>query len=152
MALASPVFKAMLQNDFREGYELRSTGRVEMSLPEDNPALLEILLNIIHGRSKLVPAGLCLEQLQDLSLLVDKYGCSNIVQVYAQAWFAQVEATAPEEPGPMFIVWLNMAWVFKLRPLFKQLTKIAILASCGKLQMPSQANFHLPDRVLGECC
>ncbi|PVH85238.1 hypothetical protein DL98DRAFT_583833 [Cadophora sp. DSE1049] len=148
MIFVSPVFKAMLQSNMREGCELQSTGRVEVPLPEDNPAALEILLNIIHGRSKLVPAVLYPDKLQDISMLVDNYEISEIVQIYAQAWFRQLDAIVPNEPGPVLISWLSMAWVFKLRNLFLRLTKIAILGSRRRLEMPPEWIIHLPEIVL----
>jgi hypothetical protein len=52
MILASSVFAAMLKVDYKEGSTLESKGKVEISLPDEEPDLFAILLNIIHGRTK----------------------------------------------------------------------------------------------------
>ena len=62
MMLVSPVFKAMLQaSTFKEGQKLSAAGKVEVPLPEDDSTAFEVVLNIIHGRNKLVPRVLSLE-------------------------------------------------------------------------------------------
>ncbi|KAF7920654.1 hypothetical protein BELL_0335g00090 [Botrytis elliptica] len=45
MCLASPVFKAMLQHsNFKEGRELASVGKIEISLPDDDPDAFAVLM------------------------------------------------------------------------------------------------------------
>lgn len=56
MMLASPVFRAMLRPDtFKEGQTLQAAGKLEVSLPDDDPVALVVLLNIIHGQTRKVP-------------------------------------------------------------------------------------------------
>ncbi|KAL8907443.1 MAG: hypothetical protein Q9207_001413 [Kuettlingeria erythrocarpa] len=52
LILASPVFKRMLQISFKEGQQLSSQGHTELPLPDDNPAALLVLLNLIHGNTR----------------------------------------------------------------------------------------------------
>lgn len=61
LMLASPVFKAMFKHNFLEGETLRSTGKVEVSLPDDDRSAMEIILNIIHGRVRQVPREITLD-------------------------------------------------------------------------------------------
>ncbi len=52
LTLASPVFDRLLKGEFAESCRLKSVGTTEVRLPRDNPQALQILLNIIHSRSK----------------------------------------------------------------------------------------------------
>jgi hypothetical protein len=54
LMLASSVFRAMFQGEFKEGNALRSTGSVEKELHDDHPEALLILMDIIHGRTRRV--------------------------------------------------------------------------------------------------
>jgi len=73
MILASPVFTAMLKVDYKEGSTLEQKGMVEIVLPDEEPDSFNILLNIIHGRTKKVPRRIDLVQLTKLSTLVGKH-------------------------------------------------------------------------------
>jgi hypothetical protein len=51
MMVCSPVFRAMLQHgNFKEGQALRSSDVAEVPLPDDDPDMFIILLNIVHLR------------------------------------------------------------------------------------------------------
>lgn len=71
--LSSPVFKAMFQPGFLEGGLLRSRDQAEVELPDDNPEAFEILMNVLHGRSRQVPDRIGFALLADLAVLADKY-------------------------------------------------------------------------------
>ena len=63
LRLASPVFKALLQTGFIEGDQLRANGSLELTLPDDDPDAMLVLLNIIHGYFRNVPHSFNLGQL-----------------------------------------------------------------------------------------
>lgn len=67
LKLASPVFKAMLQsNRFMEGQTLKTTGKVEIALPDDDAESVELLMNIVHNRSKRIPRQINVESLSQV--------------------------------------------------------------------------------------
>jgi hypothetical protein len=54
LILASPYFRSMLQSNFKEGMNLRTTRATEIWLISGHPVALLILLNIIHGHTRRV--------------------------------------------------------------------------------------------------
>lgn len=86
LSLASVVFQKMLQGNFRESTTLKSTGRVDIPLPSDDPEALTILLNICHLRMSKVPLTVLLPTLAQLACLVDKYGFHEAVVPFSIGW------------------------------------------------------------------
>ncbi|KAI9048631.1 hypothetical protein LZ554_007463 [Drepanopeziza brunnea f. sp. 'monogermtubi'] len=150
LSLASPVFKAMLQGSFRESQILHSTGKVEVPLPEDNPAHFEILLNLIHGRPKRVPTEVDLVTLTGLAILVDKYQLADVVDLYKSLWAQNLKDTFPEiyMSNMEMLSWLTFAWVFKLPEEFQTVTKTASQMCSGKMRIPQGLNLPIPDELL----
>ena len=78
MCLASPVWRAMLdpKGHFLEAH---SSDR-KVSLPDDNPEALLLLLNIIHLQFLKVPQTLPTEELYEVAVLFDKYHTVTVVR------------------------------------------------------------------------
>lgn len=84
MMLASPFFKAMLKGGvFKEGRKLKSNGKVEVPLPDDNPDHFRAILDIIHGRNRQVPRTMDLVSLVEVSILVDNYQKAEAVESFS---------------------------------------------------------------------
>ena len=150
MMLASPVWKAMLQHsNFKEGEQLRSKGKVEVPLPDDDPTAFELLLNIIHGRVRQVPRQVTLETVASLGVLVDKYQMQEVVELHVELWMPALRSKLPGRLTEDYLQWLSISWVFKLRAEFKILTRIAIRESSCKLSGSKENSFLVPDTVLG---
>lgn len=153
LMLASPVFNAMFKHDFLEGDTLRSKGRVEVALPDDDTKAMEVILNIVHGRVRQVPREVTLEVLTALSILVDKYQMHEVVELYVEIWMVHLKPRVPKFFSPEFYKWLSIAWVFKLEAEFKHLTWIAIRESAGTrpiLQPMPDPSFPISEAVLGK--
>jgi hypothetical protein len=87
MTLASPVFKAMLATGgFKEGLGRNAAGQLEVELSEDDQAVMIIVLNIIHGRNRVVPKRIDLNMLTNLAILVDKYQMVEAVESFSEFW------------------------------------------------------------------
>lgn len=126
MMLASPVFKAMLTHSFQEGDTLRSTGEVEIPLPDDDPAVFTIILDIIHGRGRRVPRVVPLKLLALLSIVVDKYQLLEPVAVFSDVWINEaVEKLSAEKPAG-WLLWLSISWVFRDAARFMQVTDLVL--------------------------
>lgn len=89
MSLASPVFKAMLTHPFQEVDALRNHGKVDIQLPEDDPVVFTIILDIIHGRGKRVPRVVPLPLLSRIAAAVDKYQLQEPGAVFADTWLSE---------------------------------------------------------------
>ncbi|KAK3680799.1 hypothetical protein LTR37_021055 [Vermiconidia calcicola] len=89
LTLASDVFSAMLSPRFREGDALmlsNSPTPLEISLFDDSPTGMRVLLNVPHHRP--TPKRLIFQELIAVATLVDKYNCRHIFQAISTAWIA----------------------------------------------------------------
>ncbi|CZR60553.1 uncharacterized protein PAC_10449 [Phialocephala subalpina] len=137
MMLASPVFKAMLTGSFQEGETLRATGKVEVPLPDDNPIVFTILLDIIHGRGRRVPRKVPLKLLALLSIAVDKYQLQESAGAFSDSW---IDGADPPHLGrmPNCFMWLSISWVFHDSERFSLAADFLIRCCTG----------HAPDKYL----
>ncbi|KAG8627849.1 hypothetical protein KVT40_003722 [Elsinoe batatas] len=83
---ASPVFQAMFSNHFEEGQQLSTAAPKPVSLPEDDPRSVEILLYVMHYH----PAAKDMETEEGAAFaqLCDKYGCVESMGSYMNSWLA----------------------------------------------------------------
>ncbi|RDW58019.1 hypothetical protein BP6252_13430 [Coleophoma cylindrospora] len=133
MMLASPVFKAMLRPNFREGETLRATGQATIPLPEDHLDAFVILLDIIHGRSKKIPRVVPFEMLLSLAILIDKYRLHELTRFFAEIWLDAVKEDIPTEMTRELVPWLVIAWVFGRADEFRNITRILERESQGRV-------------------
>ncbi|RDW91135.1 hypothetical protein BP5796_02300 [Coleophoma crateriformis] len=133
MMLASPVFKAMLRPNFREGETLRATGQVTIPLPEDHLDAFVILLDIIHGRSKKIPRVVRFEMLLSLAILIDKYRLHELTRFFAEIWLDAVKDDIPTEMTRELVPWLVITWVFGRADEFRNITRILERESQGRV-------------------
>ena len=127
MILASRNFRDMLGNDnFKEGQTLRSEGKLDVPLPEDDPDAFIILLSIVHTHTRKVPRYVTLATLTSLAILVDKYSLLEAVELFSDLWIDNVK---DEEPMPESFTddvpsWLVISWVFQKPEVFKAMFRI----------------------------
>ncbi|KAH7420007.1 hypothetical protein BKA64DRAFT_752560 [Cadophora sp. MPI-SDFR-AT-0126] len=155
LAMASPVFKAMIAHGFAEGEALRAHGKVEIPLPGDDSADMTILLDIIHGRSRRVPREVSMTLLALLAIAVDKYLLQEVSEVYSDIWIDSFKdefddfMTAFDEASDLSIqlMWLTISWVFRNPVKFKTATKNLIK---NKISCESEVETRVPgtDQVL----
>ena len=135
LTLASPVFKAMFQIEFKEGQQLSSHGHVELALPEDNPMALLVLLNLIHGKFRVVPRKLSLWMLTKLAILVDKYEILESTELLLNLWFEEFESNTASSITDDLLPLMCVSWVFKRSSIFKEVTQRAQLESKDILEV-----------------
>jgi hypothetical protein len=149
MMLASRVFKVMLSNTFSEGRTLRSTGKLELPLPDDDHVAFEILLKIIHGRLRSVPLQVNLLLLSRIAIMVDKYELLEGVVVFSDMWIKRLQKTVPTSLTADLPPWLFISRVYSKPSIFSKLTKILQLESTGRLGESELASFPLPTSIIG---
>lgn len=84
---------------FREGIQRNAAGQLEVDLPEDDQSIMFIVLNIIHGRNRLVPKHADLEILTKLAILVDKYQMVEAVESFSSPWINDLVTKKPLPTG-----------------------------------------------------
>lgn len=124
---ASPVFKAMLGLDFREGNQLAQSGVVEIPLPDDDVAAMEIVLNVIHGRNDAVPKTLGTAEFLQVAIVGDKYDCLGHLSFAVIVWLCRLNPTDPK------MLWELTATTLLLRDAnaFKLITAAFIMRNAG---------------------
>jgi hypothetical protein len=131
LCTSSPVFRAMLgpNSQFKEASELRKCSvesPYELSLKDDYPHALTVVLLALHCRCEMVPVDLTFRNLLELAIICDKYDCRGGVLPWVETW------TAPWKPFILtdgYEEWLFVAWVFGIKEGFEKLSRKVILES-----------------------
>ena len=134
LMLASPVLKTMLRPSFREGQELLNTGRLELSLDDDDPVALLIFLNIIHGRNRNVPKCVDLKTFTHIAIFADKYECKDAFLLLIDPWCDALKETIPEAFNETLLSWMCISRIFGRSTELRQLTRIAIVQTTEKME------------------
>jgi hypothetical protein len=151
LILASPVFKAMLQGEFKESLKLRETGELELLLPDDDPDVFLILLNILHHRMKKVPRLVSLVRLTELAILVDKYQMQESVEVFSDMWIDGLKGQKGDVPESLtqdVLPWLCISWVFRKEKPFQKVTKILMHESDEDMGGEELQDLPIPDLII----
>ena len=92
LCLASPVFRAMLgaKSKFKESKDLqeKKCGEppLEITLGDDDPKALAIILRIIHHQPSYVPESLSEQNLWQIAILLDKYDLREATKFWIDLW------------------------------------------------------------------
>ncbi|KUJ15816.1 uncharacterized protein LY89DRAFT_783085 [Mollisia scopiformis] len=148
MMLASPVFKAMLTNSFQEGNALREAGKVDIPLPDDDPVVFTIILDIIHNRGRRVPKVVPLKLLALLSAVVDKYQIQEPVAVFSDSWIKEATEEMSAKRPDELMMWLSIAWVFRHDEKFEEVTGILLRNSTPAFFKNLDEGIPIPHTVL----
>jgi hypothetical protein len=102
---ASQVFKAMLRGGLAESQTMPGCAWV-VSLPEDDPKALAILLCIMHFRFDELPATVSVVDLFNITVLSNKYDLT-FLKPWAKNWIASLP---DRQPGEAIAPRLWIAW------------------------------------------
>ncbi|EQB48173.1 hypothetical protein CGLO_12621 [Colletotrichum gloeosporioides Cg-14] len=132
---SSPVWKKMLFGPFKESKP--AFGVWQVSLPEDNPVALGILLHIVHANFPLVPHKPSLEELYDVFRLANKYDMIATLKPWAAAWLEVAESFAGTTDGRDMAALAYIAWelgqVDLQRKMMKELVMNCALDGEGRM-------------------
>ena len=131
LCTTSSVFRAMLGpgSRFKEASELRmrsAENPYELSLEDDYPCALVVILLALHCRDEKVPVNPTFKDLVELAIVCDKYDCRGGVLSWVDTWTA---AWKPRMFESGYEEWLFVAWVFGIKEGFDKLSKQVILES-----------------------
>lgn len=145
LILVSSVFERLLKGAFAESHSLRSTGTLEIRLPEDAPKAFEIILNIIHGHTKKVPRKVAIELLTQICVLVDKYRFDEVAMIFTDMWFENLRRSSPVSFTMRLLSWICVSWVLRKEEMFKRVTKLAVSESDDHLD----SDLPIPGSIFG---
>ncbi|KND92009.1 hypothetical protein TOPH_03310 [Tolypocladium ophioglossoides CBS 100239] len=130
LGLASPVLSKMLSPGFKEGMQFRSEKRPRISLEEDDPTAMELILRILHCQSADISFSMDPKTLAILAIHCDKYDCNGALRPWILHWCGNYQGvSAPEDWGFMLLA----AYMFR-SPKFSD-----IAATSAKRLVPSFA-------------
>lgn len=150
LALASGFFKSSLaRNGWLESQPNPVDGKYHISASDWDPETFLILLDIFHLRNRAVPRKLSLEMLAKMPVLVDYYRCSEAVEIFSDMWINTVRESAPvpSEYSRDLMLWMCIAWVFKLPTEFEKTTKTAFM-TC-RSQAIENMSLPIPKPIFG---
>ncbi|CZR60537.1 uncharacterized protein PAC_10433 [Phialocephala subalpina] len=131
LMLASPVFAAMLdRNKFKEGVTLHSEGSVDIELPDDDPDAFIVLLNLVHGHTRMVPRKTTLFILTQIAVLINKYHMLEVAEFFSDMWIRRLSKRGLPDRYDGYrqevMSWLFISWVFEKPKIFKPMTMVLI--------------------------
>ena len=157
LCLSSPVFLAMLGDNSRfweaSDEAACEDGIRDVSLGEDDFAVMEILMRIIHLQNDMVPTKVSFQQLDDIAVTCDKYALRKCLIPWSLLW-SQPYLDSVEKDG--FESWLFISIVFQDKDTFTRITEHLILntklSSSGDLSDSKGISLGegVPDKIICE--
>ncbi|KAJ4290871.1 hypothetical protein N0V90_010067 [Kalmusia sp. IMI 367209] len=129
LILASPKFKSMLSGEkWKEGVRDDNDGLYHIQTEEWDTEALLLLLRVIHHRNRQVPRSIPLEMLAKIAVLIDYYQCAEALELHTEGWigYLKVFSPIPSHFCRDAILWMCIAWVFRLGHEFAQTTTVAL--------------------------
>lgn len=149
LTLSCPQFERTLQQGFREGNELQSTGCLELPIEDWEAMPFLILMMMIHGRTRAVPRKISLKRLSEMAVLVDYYECYEAVEVFSGMWIDALEQGRRLSLSSIIDAqrWLFMSWVFQRSAIFQSSSRYLQREDEDKLLTK---DFPIPNHVQGK--
>lgn len=147
LMFASPVFKRLLTGGWKESIAYFQKGSVEITAEGWDVEALMILLRAIHGQYSHIPRKLTLEMLAKVAVIADYYECREALCFLTELWIEKVDEKIPPVASRDLILWLWVAWFFRLPFQFKLSTSIAMSQSDGCI---NSLGLPIPKDVIGE--
>ncbi|KAH7236574.1 hypothetical protein BKA59DRAFT_405161 [Fusarium tricinctum] len=106
----------------------------------------DLVLKIIHGKTREVPQSIDLDLLVTVAIVVDDLQCHEALNYYGRGWissfYGYLGATLPKEMNKTLVQHIFVSFVFEHEGVFQQSTKAAIRFNNGTVP-----TFELPIRA-----
>ena len=86
LSVASQVFSKMFRSGFREAVEVQSECRPSISLKEDDPGTMEMIISLLHHQNDRVPDVMDRKSLALVAIHCDKYDCARALKPWISLW------------------------------------------------------------------
>ena len=111
-----------------------------------DPHALAVLLNVLHFRSEKVPRTVSFDELWELAVLCDKYGCVSAMEPWIAMWTRKLPQHR-DNFSECLVKWLSMARVFGRDDLFEKVTREIILEGRYFGRIPADDHLAMPSYV-----
>ena len=146
LCLASPVFRAMLgkKSRFKDGAgEGKNQITPTTDLEEDDIAVFDLFLRVVHLKANTVPQSLPRENLKAIASLCDKYDFRKIMGQLPETWYSAF----PHSIDTPYSDYMTIFWGFKSTYRFKRLTRDII-----RNMKVQDGNYNIvPEQILSSC-
>jgi len=150
LALASPVFKAMLNLKFLEGITIRSVHNpLELPLPDDDPDALAVLFYTLHFSSQRKFPKLGADLQLDVTYLSDKYDCITSIYGESGRWLRSLSESESDHESPMLWKLSTIAFLIGHVDEFSNLTTKLVLNLTAAELNRTTPNSALPETLKG---
>ncbi|KAL7819922.1 hypothetical protein V8C26DRAFT_440646 [Trichoderma gracile] len=146
LALASPKCRQMTPSNLPETRSSIAYKYILLAEGWDEKAL-ELVMNVIHGRTTNVPERISLDMLAKIAVIVAHYECSEALKPYADKWIAKLDEPFPTSYSRNLVLRLFIAWVFADEFDFKELTRVVVRESRGPMHA---LGLPLPERIISK--
>jgi hypothetical protein len=152
LILASHTFRTSLGSDiYPEGRMLQTHGNVTMTLIDEDPDVMIILLRIVHGQTRKVPRQVSLDMLTKLAAVVNHRQMLEVVEVLSDIWISAFKHTSsPAGNTPEALSWLFIFWVFRKEDEFKKITLILQQECYDDLEYKANCVAPIPASIICE--
>lgn len=106
-----------------------------------DPEAFEIVMKIIHGKTRDIPRTVKLDLLAGISAVVDDLECHDALWFFAKGWLLSFKNRAPKRMNKELTQLILISFVFDDAVLFETSTKTAITCNTGLVP-----TFNLPIR------
>ncbi|KAK4453508.1 hypothetical protein QBC34DRAFT_376408 [Podospora aff. communis PSN243] len=135
---ASPFFKAALTGGWAESSTVNGSGHREIAAQDWDVKAFRIVMDIVHGRTKLLPRAVSVELLCKIAVVVDYYQLRDAAHFFLRSWAGLLDyykdvATSRNGVRRNLVMWIFIAHMVENRQLFKQVTRSAGELSEGRL-------------------
>lgn len=126
---ASHVLRAMFDGRFSDGQGLSYENPKEICFPEDNPAVMKFVCQILHHKLPRSQGELTAEEILQVAIFADKYLMQNALSWYARSWLSW--ATEDPKDTTRLVTMLRAALLFDDEVCVKRITKTLVLDYAG---------------------
>ena len=138
----------MWTGNFREAAELKDRQRSVLEIDTSNAIPLLIVILIIHGKTRTIPRKVSLRIFTDIVMVVEYYGCHEVIEVFSELWLGHLEQTdLPKTYDEDALCWLFISWVFKKYQTFEQITRVIIQTSTQEIDTEG---IPIPGFIIGD--
>lgn len=150
LARASPVFDRMLYGNFCESRP--ADGSWAVTLPEDKPKAVGILLQLSHARFHEVSRALSVDEIYDLIVATNYYDCTPLVVPWMGLLMPSIDTilTTPTTSDLSIPKMLWVSWELGLKEGFEDLARKFLNESKGQWTSDEiQKEVQSPPDILG---